>query len=297
MNTNQLKFYSIYSQISWFAKSYRLKILFLVFVGLQIPLLVLLFSQLSSITEPLTLLAIIITTTVISTAITLYLLLQLLNPLILTSQALRGYIQNQKKPNLPVDYEDALGRLMADMQYLVETLETYKSTLSHQANIDPLTGLPNHLAGEELLLQDMARAQREDTQMLIVIIDIDQFNQINEQFGPQLGDICLTQVVEAMTQCIRKGDWLARWGGDQFLMVLWNFNHLNPIEVLKRVQQQSIQTPMGELLQISLSIGACSYKGNADLDTQTELETLLINLEEALSQAKSNQPGGISCLE
>lgn len=297
MNTSKLKFYSTYSHFSWFTKSYRFKILFLVFIGLQMPLLSFLLSRLWSMTEPLTLLTVVIVTTVVSTVITLYLLLQLLYPLILTSAALRRYLQTQKKPNLPVGYEDAMGKLMADVQYVIETLDSLKSTLSRQANIDPLTGLPNHLAGEELLLQDMARAQREGTQMLIAIVDIDQLKRVNERFGPQLGDICLTQVVEAMGKCIRKGDWLARWGGDEFLMVLWNFNHLNPTTVLERIQQQSIQTPMGELLQISLSIGACEYRGNADLSTETELETLLINLEEALSQAKSNQRGGIICLE
>jgi len=296
MNNNKLKFYLALSRLPLLQRSYARKIIAIVFLGSLVPLFILtiyLLTNLSlSLSDKLSLLLVVLLATLVGTATTLFLLYLLLEPINLTAKALHQYLNKKQKPKLPTGFEDIIGQLMANVQYTIEKLDLLSRSFNFSATIDPLTSIPNRLAGEERLRQDVARARREENQMLVALIDIDQFKNINEKYGHHLGDVCLTQIVELLSKNIRDGDWLARWDDDKFLMVLWNFNHLNPSVVLKRIQQQSVKTHIGELLQISLSIGASSYKGNLDSDIETDLETLLIHLNEVLSQVKQTEQGG-----
>ncbi len=301
MNTNQFKFYLALSRIPLLQNSYPLKIMAIAFIGLIMPLLTLsvsfflIFSL--SFNEMWPIFLVILLATVVGMITTFFLLYWLLYPITLTARALHQYLHNEQKPKLPTHLGDCVGQLMTEVQYTIDKLDLLKQSFDSSATVDPLTGLLNRLAGSERLRQDIARARREEKHMLVALIDIDNFKTINEHFGHYLGDLCLTQIVEILAKNIREGDWLARWNGDRFMMVLWNFNHSNPIIVLERLQKQSVKTPMGELLQIGLSIGACEYRGDTDLDTETELETLLIHIDDALSEVKQAGGGGIQLLE
>lgn len=295
MNIHKPKFYLALSGLPLLRKSYTLKILGIALLGILVPLLTLVvYLLMNSPLNPndkLNLLVVVLLATLIGTIITLFLLNLLLYPVILTASALYHYLNEEQKPQLPTGLEDCVGQMMTYVQYTIEKLDLLSHSLKSSSTIDPLTGIPNRWAGEERLRQDVARSRREGNQMLVALLDIDKFKNINDQFGPHLGDVCLTQIVESLSKSIREGDWLARWEGDMFLMVLWNFNHVNPVAVLERIQQQSVKIPMGELLQISLSIGAQEYQGDTKLDTDTDLETLLISLDEALYQAKLKRGG------
>jgi len=150
---------------------------------------------------------------------------------------------------------------------------------------DPLTGLPTRRTAEARLHSDIARVSRDGNTMLVALLDIDNFDKINHEFGHDVGDVCITHISEELERNIRGGDWLARWGDDEFLMVLWNFNHENPSIVLERIQRQVVHTPMGELMEISLSIGACECQG------QTETNELLKTLENTINTVKHT--GGV----
>jgi diguanylate cyclase (GGDEF)-like protein len=297
MNTNKLKFYFALSRLPLLQKSYALKVMVIAFLGCLVPLFTLIVYLLLnfsiSLSDKVTLLLVVLLATLVWTTATLFLLYLLLEPITLTSTALYQYLNKEQKPKLPTGFEDVVGNLMTYVQYTIEKLDLLNRSLNFSATIDPLTGIPNRRAGEERLRQDVARARRDENQMLVALIDIDEFKNINEKYGHHLGDVCLTQIVECLSKNIREGDWLARWDGDKFLLVLWNFNHTTPTVVLKRIQQQSVKTHIGEILQISLSIGACEYKGNTDLDIEIDLRTLLICVNDALSQVKPAGHGGI----
>jgi diguanylate cyclase (GGDEF)-like protein len=301
MNTTQFKFYLALCRIPVLQNSYSIKIMSVAFIGLIIPLLALSVSLfiISSLSfnDKICLFVVTLLATVLGMIISFFFLYWLLYPIALTVKALHHYLQNEEKPKLPTHLADCVGQLMTEVQYTIEKLDLLKQSFDSAATVDPLTGLLNRLAGEERLRQDIARARREERQMLVALIEIDNFKMINEHFGHYLGDLCLTQIIEVVAQNIREGDWLARWDEKKFLMVLWNFNHSTPIIVLERLQKQSVKTPMGELLQLGLSIGACEYRGDTDLDTETELETLLIHIDDALSQVKVAGGGSIRLLE
>ena len=301
MNYSRFKLYSILAQIPLLHKSYNRKVMFMVFIGLQLPLLTLLLyiaiSSTLSFYEHYLLVVVILLATVLSTALTGLLLFLILYPINLVATTLYQYISEEKRTPLPVGYEDAAGQLMTYIQYMIDKVELFSKSLRNASNLDPLTGIQNRRSGEEHLRQDMARARRAENQILVALVDIDQLQNINDHFGYHVGDVCLTQIAEILSKSVREGDWLARWDGDEFLIVLWNFNHVQPRAVLERIQRQTIKTPMGELLKISLSVGACEYRGDTDFATDTDMETLLIHLEEALSKVKQAGGSGIAICE
>ncbi|MCV6638154.1 diguanylate cyclase [Candidatus Albibeggiatoa sp. nov. NOAA] len=224
---------------------------------------------------------------VISVSVNILLLYLLLKPILFTSKQLDGYINNEVPLHLPAGHKDEVGVLMEHVQYITQKLEFMTRSQSKDTNLDPLTNVLNRQAGEERLRQDIARASRDNSRLLVVLLDIDNFSQINESFGRHIGDVCLTHVAQVTLNNIRKGDWIARWGGDRFLMVLWNFNNGEPRIVLERIKKQSIHTPMNELLKLDLSIGACDYQNEVDVDI------LLGKLNECMYQAKQSGSGGI----
>ena len=301
MNTNQIKFYLALSHLPLLRNSYFLKIIVIVFLGIVIPMFTFIYFTMTSSSgvhyNPNIFIMVLIAT-MVSLTFTLLLLYWLLYPISFILAAIRQYLNEEQKPQFPTNSKDIVGQLMMDIQYTIEKFESLKSSVQHIASIDTLTNIPNRLGGEQHLRQDMARVRRDGNKMLIAMLDIDKLRDINEQFGYHLGDICLTQIVDALSKSIREGDWLARWTGSQFLMVLWNFNHATPIVVLERVQQQSVKTHLGELLQISLTISATEYRGNVGLDIETDFERLLTRVDEALFQAKQAKGyGGIIVVE
>ena len=295
---NIKEFYFILCRLPLLQKSYALKIMVIACLGFLVPLstLVVYFLVNSSFHhgDNRSILILVLLATLIGATVTLFLLALLLQPVIDVSTALEKYINNDEKlPQLPTEFTDSVGKLMANVQYTIEKLDLLNRSFKHSSAIDPLTGLPNRLAGMKHLRQDVARARREQKQMLVVLLSIDNLKEINKQRGHSIGDVCLTQTVEVLSKSIRDGDWLARWESDKFLMVLWDFNHTTPTAVLMRVRQQSAKMFPSELPQTKLSIGACEYKGDPDLDMKTDLRMLLIRVEEALSQVKQAGHEGI----
>lgn len=293
MNPNKLKFYTILSTIPILKKHFVLKITFVAFLGLLSPLLVFAISLALTGTshysfEGVTFFLIICLIFIIGIAIMLPLWIALLSPITLISEALQHFFNEKQVSQLPIDFEDTIGQLMANVQYSIEQMDIMRHARDHTSNKDNLTGLLNQQAGQEYLFRDLARSHRENVHILIALIDIDNFKSINERFGYHVGDVCLAHIAEAMSNNIREGDWIARWGEDEFLIVLWNFNHESSIVVLQRIQQYSIKTPMGGLLEITLSIGAYEYKGE-----MLNSEILLTQLRKALQEAKRAGCGNI----
>jgi len=213
-------------------------------------------------------------------------LLQILfKPLLLALHSLEIYLVKDSSDGKASG--DCVGEFAHNLQYLLNKISSLSESLQRNANTDPLTGLMNRQASEELLHKEIARAQRDKLHILLVMIDIGNFARVNEQFGKQIGDVCLTHIAEVLTGSVREGDWVARWAEDQFLIVLWNFNHQKPMEVLSRIQKKSQQTPVGELLQLNIRMGACEFAGNMHADD------LLAHTNAALNEAKQKSDNHI----
>jgi diguanylate cyclase (GGDEF)-like protein len=217
--------------------------------------------------------------TIIGAALTLYILYALLTPVLLVSQKLREYITNKRMPDLPNYFTDQAGQLMADVQHTVKYLDKVIDSLEKASMMDYLTGAYNRHAGENRLMEDIARVQRSDEIILLVMLDVDNLKLINDQYGHDAGDICLKHVTS-----IRKSDWLARWGGDEFVLVLSSTKEEPSTKVLERIctalKENPIRTPQGDEINLTLSMGVYQYNGRDDI------KTLLVKMDNALYGAK-----------
>ena len=281
----------IYALISkWgFPKTYRGKIMLVAFLGTHAPLLgaslYLLLGSSVSLGAALRILAILVAVTLVGTAATLLALGALLAPVRLTSSALKRYLDDQTKPDLPIGFSDEVGRLMADVRYAVEHLDSSIRSLEGLSGTDHLTGLPNRREGEERLANDIARTRRSGGQLTVAVVDLDGFKTINDTHGHHAGDVCIRHVADVIGRSVREGDWLSRWGGDEFVLALWDDSvFASPEAVLGRLnaelRRSPVRLPGGEELVLSISVGAHRYAGEDDL------RELLAKADAAMYQAK-----------
>ena len=100
-------------------------------------------------------------------------------------------------------------------------LKRQRDQLSRLCRVDGLTGIPNRRAFDELLCLEWRRAMRSGNRLSLAMIDIDRFKEFNDMLGHPAGDDCLRRVAQALTQSLqRAGDFVARYGGDEFACIL-----------------------------------------------------------------------------
>jgi len=110
--------------------------------------------------------------------------------------------------------------MIAQSEGRIRQLEAANSALQQLADTDELTGIPNLRGFTVLARREMARAARYERPLSILFLDIDRFKSINDRFGHAAGDRALKMVVDEMGRQMRKGDVMARIGGDEFVMLL-----------------------------------------------------------------------------
>lgn len=114
----------------------------------------------------------------------------------------------------------SMGERLNDLEQEAETLRTRLSEERNQAMTDALTGIPNRLAYEERLQQEIARWKRFATPLVLVVWDIDLFKRINDSFGHKAGDKVLRNVAQVLARGIRETDFVARYGGEEFVQLM-----------------------------------------------------------------------------
>jgi diguanylate cyclase (GGDEF)-like protein len=116
-------------------------------------------------------------------------------------------------------------------------LQSGAALASELARVDPLTGLGNRRAFEEVLATELARARRQGVELSLLICDLDRFKEINDRHGHLAGDDCLRQVATALREQLRLTDTCFRWGGDEFAVLLPATGDELAMEVAARVEQ------------------------------------------------------------
>ncbi len=150
----------------------------------------------------------------------------------------------------PFDVE-ASGRIANIASALIERAQ-FGEELAAAALVDPLTGISNRRALE----QDIRRRSEAAQKTVVVYVDLNKFKQINDQYGHPIGDAVLVTVAQRLQQSLRKGDLVARVGGDEFVVLLTT--ELESVEEFGKRLHQLISAPMAiedQLLEVSASIG------------------------------------------
>lgn len=149
---------------------------------------------------------------------------------------------------------------------------------------DALTGLPNRLLAKDHLEQAILAAERENTKVALLFIDLDKFKTINDSLGHVIGDGLLKGVTTRLRECLRDIDTLSRQGGDEFLIVLNNMRDTESVTVVAEKILGRMAEPFEidhHELSVSLSIGIAVYP-----DDGKDFDTLLKHSDTAMYQAK-----------
>jgi len=162
----------------------------------------------------------------------------------------------------------------------------FEGELITRANFDPLTGLANRPLFESRLDMALARSKRQGTGFGIFFIDLDRFKQVNDTFGHATGDQLLTHVAQCLKQSVRPYDTAARFGGDEFALLVEGIE--NPLYCRPIAEKiiQGITTPpviRGKPVMIGVSIGIVIARAHEALMR----EDLLHRADEAMYQAKT----------
>ncbi|HEY9052354.1 MAG TPA: GGDEF domain-containing protein [Gammaproteobacteria bacterium] len=156
---------------------------------------------------------------------------------------------------------------------------------TQQAHTDSLTGVNNRSTFECALKREMSLAERNKQSFSLLMIDIDHFKKVNDNFGHSAGDEVLKKVATTIQQCIRNTDLLFRYGGEEFVVILNNSDCDAAHEVADRVLDSINATEidyMGQSLSVSVSIGLACLKQN---DTG---KTIFDRADKALYSAKND---------
>ena len=123
------------------------------------------------------------------------------------------------------------------------------------AEQDALTRIANRYRLEKVLLEECDRAERFRVPLALVAMDIDDFKPINDKQGHGVGDQTLVSVVERLETCVRQGDLLARWGGDEFMVVLPKSTVNTARQLAERIRQAIAEMPAVGDVKVTLSLG------------------------------------------
>lgn len=219
---------------------------------------------------------------ILMTGVTLWGIWNLLRPVSMVATFLDKYVKSGEITDLPSDYEDEIGTIMRNTRNTVVKLDRSMREVTLASEIDAITGLRNRHASAERLQQDLARADRSQVPVTMVVFDIDDFRKLNERYGTKVGDVCLQHFASVAAGSIREGDWIGRWGGDEFLVVLWGADSEIAEAVIWRIRRNVAASEMAHEAGIKLS---ASYGYSTHLPGQLNHE-FLNKADSALLQAK-----------
>jgi diguanylate cyclase (GGDEF)-like protein len=157
--------------------------------------------------------------------------------------------------------------------------------VEHQALVDGLTGLANRRQAEERLHSEFSRARRLGDPVALIVGDIDHFKSVNDRYGHPTGDAVLCQFADVLREAVREIDVAARWGGEEFAVLLPGSNAAGAAVVAERVRDRLAQrvtlSPHGAPVRVTASFGVAAFPETADSATE-----LLAAADAALYAAK-----------
>jgi diguanylate cyclase (GGDEF)-like protein len=155
--------------------------------------------------------------------------------------------------------------------------------IQHQATTDGLTGLANHKTFYEILEKELWRSRRYGGQISLIMVDIDNLKKINDTYGHRAGDKVIREISRKIKECIRQIDTAARYGGDEFAVILPNTALADAIIVAERMVEAVAHSPAiwkKDHIALSISVGLGQY------DADTNPEDITSGSDRALYKAK-----------
>lgn len=167
---------------------------------------------------------------------------------------------------------DIIGSAMSNIRLFDE--------VQRRARTDSMTGLYNHRAFYDELEKEVRRSRRYGGDLALIIIDLDNLKRINDQHGHRAGDAVILHTATQISRCIREFDIAARYGGDEFAIILPNTHLQDALTVGQRLLNLVSETPVkidDNLLSVSVSVGVGQYRGDSIEDFINESDAALFD--------------------
>ncbi|MBF0434673.1 MAG: EAL domain-containing protein [Magnetococcales bacterium] len=158
--------------------------------------------------------------------------------------------------------------------------------VKEQAEYDRITGLPNRALFHDRLSQSIGRAIRNNSEIVLMFIDLDRFKQVNDIMGHKAGDKLLRDASQRISSCVRESDTVARLGGDEFTVILPKLTHQFYAEYIARRILEELSKPFAldeGVAEISSSVGIAVFPNDAHT-----MDQLIVNADIAMYHAKES---------
>jgi len=157
---------------------------------------------------------------------------------------------------------------------------------------DPLTGAGNRVALDRTLTREMELAKRHGQNLSVLMLDLDHFKLVNDEYGHTMGDQVLKETAACMTNCIRQTDMSFRYGGEEFLILLSNAESAGALRIAERIRKSigALEFTNGKgTLQVTCSVGC------ATMNLDDSIDSLIQRADDALYMAKHNGRNRVIC--
>ena len=186
-----------------------------------------------------------------------------------------------------------LKHLIRDLVADYEQARTSGESMRKQAYYDHLTGVYNRAMFMIQLRHDMKQADRNQKLVSVLFLDLDAFKEVNDTYGHAIGDLLLQQVAGRLKDCVRSSDTVARFGGDEFAIILTNIIEANNVREVAGKIRQALLAPYdlhGNSLTISASIGFSMYPADSP-----DPQALIDLADRAMYRVKFSGKNNVAC--
>lgn len=184
--------------------------------------------------------------------------------------------------------EERVADRTRELESSVQSLREKEQKLGYLASHDQLTGLANRTTFHDRVLHSMRRVRRHNEYLAVVMVDVDNFKLVNDQFGHIAGDQLLCAVAERLRQSVRAVDTVARWGGDEFVVLLDNVATAVDVEKVAQKLVAAMQAATVKADQRGTPVSATVSVGLAKFpDNGADAHALLLAADIAMYRAKA----------
>jgi diguanylate cyclase (GGDEF)-like protein len=157
-----------------------------------------------------------------------------------------------------------------------------KRTLETIASTDTLTGLANRSKFDQVLVQQAELSETTGGPLSLIFADIDFFKKVNDDYGHAAGDRVLKEVAQILVQNVRKGDLVARWGGEEFVVILQSTEGGDAVKLAEKMRRKVAEHSFGDIGTLSISCGVTQFNSGE------HVSDFVNRADEALYQAKES---------
>lgn len=189
-----------------------------------------------------------------------------------------------KKDLTPTNLEYSINHVLSEHQR-EEELKERLNDLKKKSEIDELTGLNNRRAFKARLREEMKRTSRYETNLSLMMLDLDNFKEINDRYGHVTGDKVLETAAWTLLENIREPDFLARYGGDEFCVIVTGSDVDQAVKMARRISERTSELSFDSIdddIECSFSIGIAEYSREVGED----IEAYLHEVDKAMYLAK-----------